>query len=88
MAGNKTSSSNSNDKPLWRPLAHKLSSLNPLRRLNKAKSKPDVRSGHHHAAQSNNASDFRLDVQLNGLESLRLPSGWLLQPKDKDKDKD
>ncbi|KAF4423141.1 hypothetical protein FACUT_10565 [Fusarium acutatum] len=82
MAGNKTSSSNSNDKPLWRPLAHKLSSLIPLRRLNKAKSKPDVRSDH--AAQSN-ASDFRLDVQLNGLESLRLPSSWLLQPKDADK---
>ncbi|KAF5719496.1 hypothetical protein FMUND_4684 [Fusarium mundagurra] len=83
MAGNKTSSSNSNDKPLWRPLAHKLSSLIPLRRLNKAKSKPDVRSDH--AAQSNNASDFRLDVPLNGLESLRLPSSWLLQPKDADK---
>ncbi|EWG53313.1 hypothetical protein FVEG_11775 [Fusarium verticillioides 7600] len=84
MAGNKTSSSNSNDKPLWRPLAHKLSSLIPLRRLNKAKSKPDVRSDH--AAQSNTASaDFRLDVQLNGLESLRLPSSWLLQPKDADK---
>ncbi|KAI1047195.1 hypothetical protein LB505_011653 [Fusarium chuoi] len=84
MAGNKTSTSNSNsnDKPLWRPLAHKLSSLIPLRRLNKAKSKPDVRS--HHAAHSN-ASDFRLDVQLNGLESLRLPSNWLLQPKDADK---
>ncbi|KAF5577616.1 hypothetical protein FPCIR_12018 [Fusarium pseudocircinatum] len=83
MAGNKTGSSNSNDKPLWRPLAHKLSSLIPLRRLNKAKSKPDVRSDH--AAQSNNAPDFRLDVQLNGLESLRLPSSWLLQPKDADK---
>lgn len=84
MAGNKTSSSNSNDKPLWRPLAHKLSSLIPLRRLNKAKSKPDVRSDH--AAQSNTASaDFRLDVQLNGLESLHLPSSWLLQPKDADK---
>ncbi|KAF5643083.1 hypothetical protein F52700_2798 [Fusarium sp. NRRL 52700] len=82
MAGNKTSSS-SNDKPLWRPLAHKLSSLIPLRRLNKAKSKPDVRS--HHAAAQPNASDFRLDVQLNGLESLRLPSNWLLQPKDTDK---
>ncbi|KAF5689258.1 hypothetical protein FCIRC_1480 [Fusarium circinatum] len=85
MAGNKTSSSNSNDKPLWRPLAHKLSSLIPLRRLNKAKSKPDVRSGHDHAAQPNNASDFRLDVQINGLESLRLPSNWLLQSKDADK---
>ncbi|KAM0079894.1 hypothetical protein ACKRZS_007950 [Fusarium odoratissimum] len=81
MAGNKSSSS-SNDKPLWRPLAHKLSSLIPLRRLNKAKSKPDVRSDH---ASQSNASDFRLDVQLNGLESLRLPSSWLLQPKDADK---
>ncbi|KAH7237802.1 uncharacterized protein BKA55DRAFT_578322 [Fusarium redolens] len=80
MAGNKSSSSN--DKPLWRPLAHKLSSLIPLRRLNKAKSKPDVRSDH---ASPSNASDFRLDVQLNGLESLRLPSSWLLQPKDADK---
>ncbi|KAG5746923.1 hypothetical protein H9Q69_002195 [Fusarium xylarioides] len=78
MAGNKHSSS-SNDKPLWRPLAHKLSSLIPLRRLNKAKSKPDVRSDHP-AQSNNNTSDFRLDVPLNGLESLRLPSSWLLQP--------
>ncbi|KAF9767129.1 hypothetical protein IL306_000358 [Fusarium sp. DS 682] len=75
--------SSSNEKPIWRPLAHKLSSLIPLRRLNKAKSKADVRSDE--AAQSNASSDFRLDVQLNGLESLRLPSSWLLQPKDADK---
>ncbi|KAF4338323.1 hypothetical protein FBEOM_7788 [Fusarium beomiforme] len=69
----------SNEKPIWRPLAHKLSSLIPLRRLNKAKSKADVKADQ---AEQSNASDFRLDVQLNGLESLRLPSSWLLQPKD------
>ncbi|KAF4964452.1 hypothetical protein FSARC_7638 [Fusarium sarcochroum] len=73
-----------NEKPLWRPLAHKLSSLIPRRRSGKAKSKVDASPLGQHS--QNSASDFRpLEVQSNALEGLHLPNNWLVEPPNFDK---
>ncbi|KAJ4246066.1 hypothetical protein NW762_013811 [Fusarium torreyae] len=74
----------SNEKPLWRPLAHKLSSLLPRRRSGKAKSRVDA--SHLDETSQRTSSDFRpLEVQSNALEGLHLPNNWLVEPPNLDK---
>ncbi|KAM0541577.1 hypothetical protein ACHAPJ_013179 [Fusarium lateritium] len=74
----------SNEKPLWRPLAHKLSSLLPRRRSGKAKSRVDASPLDETSQRT--SSDFRpLEVQSNALEGLHLPNNWLVEPPNSDK---
>ncbi|OBS18993.1 hypothetical protein FPOA_10718 [Fusarium poae] len=64
----------SNDKPLWRPLAHKFSTL-VLRRRS---SKRDARDANE-KAQETPANFKPLEVRSNVLEGLHVPNSWLVE---------
>ncbi|RGP69203.1 hypothetical protein FLONG3_7839 [Fusarium longipes] len=62
----------SNDKPLWRPLAHKFSTLILRRRPSKQKTRIDV--------DEKVTTDFKpLEVRSNVLEGLHVPNSWLVE---------
>ncbi|KAF4449227.1 hypothetical protein F53441_7446 [Fusarium austroafricanum] len=62
------------DKPLWRPLAHKLSTLILRRRPSKVKVKAKVDG-------RKSVADFRpLEVQVDREEGLHVPNNWLVKP--------
>jgi hypothetical protein len=65
----------SNDKPLWRPLAHKFSTLILRRRPSKRNARVDV----DEKAQETPANFKPLEVRSNVLEGLHVPNSWLVE---------
>ncbi|CEI39958.1 hypothetical protein FVEN_g2221 [Fusarium venenatum] len=64
----------SNDKPLWRPLAHKFSTL-VLRRRSSKRDRVDA----NEKAQETPANFKPLEVRSNVLEGLHVPNSWLVE---------
>ncbi|KAF5024550.1 hypothetical protein F66182_3313 [Fusarium sp. NRRL 66182] len=75
---------NSNERPLWRPLTRKLSTLILRRRSSKDKTRVDAPPPDE-AAEAKDSRFRLLEVQSNALQGLRLPNGWLVEPTNPDK---
>ncbi|KAM0190748.1 hypothetical protein ACHAPI_009274 [Fusarium lateritium] len=78
----------SDDKSIWRPLAHKLSSFFPRLRSSKSRAKINANASDKppHPNSNSNPTRFQpLEVQSNALEGLHLPNGWLVNPANVDK---